>query len=100
MAYLARFPCLEELIVNDCRGNGDVRICSNSLECISSTHMYDRMFVVEFDVPKISKLKILDYCVPVLCFKTTSKEWEFDVFIGGFQKAGTASRWSCGVLCA
>ncbi|KAL8481791.1 hypothetical protein ACS0TY_028077 [Phlomoides rotata] len=78
---ISRFPCLKELILHNCTGYEEIQICSNSLECISFLSTDLSILRFKFDVPRIRKFKFSGCCVPSLSFKTTSREWESDIFI-------------------
>ncbi|KAL8485214.1 hypothetical protein ACS0TY_027493 [Phlomoides rotata] len=75
------FPCLKELTIDDCFIQEEIQICSNSLECISYTHMTESRSRLKLDVPNIRKFKFSGCYLPSLSLITTSRIWESDISI-------------------
>ncbi|KAH6769801.1 hypothetical protein C2S52_014604 [Perilla frutescens var. hirtella] len=83
--FLLKFPCLKILAIRNIYNCGKIRICSQSLECISFVEYY-KAVTAEFDVPNIRKFHFEGSASSCLTFETTcGDDWESDIHIMCYQ---------------
>ncbi|KAH6756161.1 hypothetical protein C2S53_004260 [Perilla frutescens var. hirtella] len=78
---LLKFPFLKNLAIGRIYNCRNIRICSQSLECISLVEPYEAV-TAEFDVPNLRKFHLKGSAFCCLTFETTcGDDWESDIHI-------------------
>ncbi|KAH6816557.1 hypothetical protein C2S51_021377 [Perilla frutescens var. frutescens] len=82
---LFKLPCLKTLAIRNVHICRKIRICSQSLECISFVEYY-KAVTAEFDVPNIRKFHFEGSALSCLTFETACRDdWESDIHIMCYQ---------------
>ncbi|XP_057773749.1 uncharacterized protein LOC130993046 [Salvia miltiorrhiza] len=90
-SVFSKFPSLKELVIWDCYGFKDIRICSKSVERISIGLVEERSsYVTELDVPNMRKLEFEGLGWSRLALKKARSEWESDIRLTCIE---ASSRW-------